>query len=196
MEPEVLDRSLLRNERPNDTAVPRFYTKAVKDTERSNTEGKAIFKDVDYIEIRIPGDKFNVIERPASYHDKARFAAAYEKFRKGLEQKPDGFPLSAWNTATPALIATLKEMHCYTVEQFANMGESGLPKYPEVLKLQRQAREFLEAREDTARINQLQHQIEALQSQLTTRDEKISALEAQLLQSKPMEGGVQRRKIG
>lgn len=37
MEPEVLDRSLLRNERPNDTAVPRFYTKAVKDTERSNT---------------------------------------------------------------------------------------------------------------------------------------------------------------
>lgn len=195
MEPEVFDRTALRNERPTDTAIPRFFTKAAKDTERSNAEGKAIFKDVEYIEIRIPGDRFNVIERAASDHNKARFAVAYEKFKKGVEQKPDGFPLQAWNTATPALIATLAEAHCYTVEQFANMAESGLPKYPEVLKLQRQARDFLEAREDSARINQLQHQIEALQAQLATRDEKIEALEQQLAQSKPVEGGVRRRAV-
>lgn len=195
MEPEVFDRSALRNEKVADTAIPRFYTKPVKDELASKTEGKAIYRDVEYVEIRVPGDRFNVIQRTASDMDKMRFSAAYERFKKGVEQKPDGFPLQAWNVATPALIATLAEAHCYTVEQFANMAESGLPKYPDVLKLQRQARDFLEAREDSARINQLQHQIEALQSQLATRDEKIEALEQQLAQSKPVEGGVRRRAV-
>ena len=196
MDAEIFDRRLLRNEKPADTAIPRFYTKAEKDERASKLEGKAIFRDVEFVEIRVPGDRYNIVHKAVDDIDRRRFQNAYEAFKKGLEQKVEGFPLEAWNVATPALVATMKGQHCYTVEQFANMPESGLPKYPEILKLQKQAREFLGAREDTARINQLQHQVESLQSQLALRDEKIAALEAQLAASKPVEGGVQRRKVG
>jgi hypothetical protein len=43
----------------------------------SEEKGRPIFKDVDYIAIRFPGDKTKMVDRPVCDQDKLRFAAQW-----------------------------------------------------------------------------------------------------------------------
>ena len=58
----------------------RFYLRPMKDDALSTKEGRPIFVDAEYIEIMVPGDKDNTINRPLRDEDKSRFRKLYENW--------------------------------------------------------------------------------------------------------------------
>ena len=65
----------------------KFHSKSVEQPYESTMQGRPIFKNVDYIEIRIPGDKDNVIDTPVRHEHKIRFHQQWAAYQAG---KGDG----------------------------------------------------------------------------------------------------------
>ncbi len=62
----------------------KFFVKPRQDNAKTIEEGRPIFKDVEYIDIRIPGDRTGGVCRPASFQDKQRFAPNYAAFKQRI----------------------------------------------------------------------------------------------------------------
>ena len=56
----------------DDTLLVRFYIKPLQDSGESAKQGRQIFVDTEYIEIRTPGSR-DAVARPAKAGDIARF---------------------------------------------------------------------------------------------------------------------------
>lgn len=180
MAAQMFDSKYLDPKTHVDTAIPRFFTEARVDERASKAAGHQIFVDVEMVEIICPGDKNNVPTMPVDEVHKRRWPGVYAAFKQGLEQLPEGFPLTAWPHVTQSLCATLKAMSCHTVEQLAGMSDANLPKYPDIHKIRDRAREFLAAQQDATMLNKLQAQVDDLSKQLEIRDAKIDDLISRL----------------
>ena len=64
-----------------------FHMDIVKDEGKSVEEGRPIFNDVEFVQIFVPGDKTNVIDRPIRPSDKARFPKQYQAFKEGKAEE-------------------------------------------------------------------------------------------------------------
>src|SRR5215471_1867416 len=75
-----------------------FYMGTMKNDARSAEEGRLIVDDVECVKIIIPGDKNNMLDRPATPRDKARFARQYAAFRQGKlgDEQISGTRLTDW----------------------------------------------------------------------------------------------------
>ena len=69
---------------------PRFYMRPVQNKFKSKEEGRAIFEDIEYVEVIIAGDKNNKPHFKVTDEHKQRWPKQYEKFKAGQEQIPDG----------------------------------------------------------------------------------------------------------
>ena len=106
----------------DDKLFVRFYTKAVRDDQKSLEAGRAIFEERVYVNIKIPGDKNNDVNRVAFPEDIMRFPMHYERFRKGQEQVV-GTPLNAVPFLSEAQIEEYKSLYIRTVEQLASLAD-------------------------------------------------------------------------
>lgn len=179
-----------------DTAIPHFYLRQVRDEAATLASGSVVYKEEEFVRIRIPGDRFNVIDTNVSDHHRQRWPRQYEAFKAKKEQKVEGFPLEAWPVASPAVVSSLAEIHIQTVEQLANMAETGLPKMQGIREIQMRAREFITAKADSASVIKLQRTMEDQRKQLELRDEAIQQLQRRLevLETTGQEQRVRRRK--
>src|SRR5215831_7393199 len=73
-----------------------FYNHYTKDDEKTEHEGRPIFKDEVYVRIVTPGDRNNIVERPLRPEDKLRFRRQWEIFEKGEEGVAFGTRLEEW----------------------------------------------------------------------------------------------------
>jgi hypothetical protein len=101
----------------------RFYQDKFLMGFASEQAGHPVFEDRDFIEINIPGDMNNVIQRPVTDNDKKQWAAMYARYKEGLEPSVDGVPLEAWARLTPASVANYKAAGVKTVEHIAGMSD-------------------------------------------------------------------------
>lgn len=101
----------------------RFYRDKYLMGYASEQAGHPVYEDRDFIEITIPGDMNNVIQRPVTDKDMQQFAALYARYKEGLEPSVDGIPLEAWPRLTPAAVANYKAMGVFTVEHVAGMSD-------------------------------------------------------------------------
>lgn len=152
-----------------DTARARFHMQARKDEKASSAAGRPIFTDVEYVEIHVPGDKLNIIHRPARPKDKKRFAGAYRAFKAGQEQGVAGTPLAEWPQVTRSQVEELKYHGVHTVEQLAAVTDGNVQNIGPILALRAKAQAYLEA----ARVG-------APSAALAERDARIAALESKL----------------
>ena len=106
----------------DDKLFVKFYSKAVKDDAKSQEAGRAIFQETVFINIKIPGDKNNDVNRIAFPEDITRFPLHYERFRKGQEQVI-GTPLSAVPFLSEAQVEEYKALFIRTVEQLAGLSD-------------------------------------------------------------------------
>ena len=101
----------------------RFYRDKFLMGYASEAAGHPVYEDRDFIEINIPGDMNNVIQRPVTDRDTQQFAAAYARYKEGLEPSVEGVPLQAWSRLTPAQVANYKALGVKTVENVAGMSD-------------------------------------------------------------------------
>lgn len=152
----------------------RFFTKAKQNTEESQKAGRPIFKEVDYIQIMIPGDRNNTIVRPVTPQDQDRFRRQYEHWKNTQkEEAVTGTPLEAWGLMSLAQIEEYRYYGIRTIDQLADLRDDVCQKIMGSATLKQKAQAFLDAMKAEAPLKQMQ-------AELSERDNKIEALEKAL----------------
>jgi hypothetical protein len=165
----------------------RFYYRPVQDPERSAEEGRPIFKEVIYIDMKQPGNKDWGVDAPARQKDFDRFPEHYRKFLARQEQGVlEGTPLSQWPGISAPQVEEMKFLNCHTVEQLANMNDSNINKFG-LATLKQKAKTYLAAAKDNATAEALM----AAKTRNAELEARIAKLEALL--EVPVEGTPKRR---
>jgi len=155
--------------RLDEQLMVRFFYKEVQNKLESAAQGRPIFKEKEYIEIRIAGQRDPQACRPATHADKSRFPRHYEAFQKRMESPTEGTPLSEWTLITRSRAEELSFLNVKTVEQIAGMGDNQLSGIMGGYSLREQAQKWIDHAGDV--------RIEEEKQDLLDR---IAALEAKL----------------
>lgn len=170
----------------DETLLVKFYIKPLKDHTASLTEGRPIFIDTEYVEIRTPGSR-DAVARPARPGDIARFPKHYEAFKNRTSQDVhDGTPLIEWPMVTRSQAEELGFFNVKTVEQLIAMPDDNASQFMGMQGLKTKAREWLEGAEETKKAD-------ALQAELKQRDNEIAELRAAIEELKAASTPTKRR---
>lgn len=113
---------------PDARLACRFYSRPVKMAFDSQAAGRPIFKDVDYVQIFVPGDSTSVLDTPAREDHKKRFPIQWAHYQNkhGGDAREVGTPLAQWPRITPAQAEELRALKFYTVESIAHASDQNL----------------------------------------------------------------------
>jgi hypothetical protein len=151
----------------------RFTLEARPDNAKIEADGGMHYRNIEFIMIRIPGDKTLTVYRPVQPYDKIRFRDKYESFKKNADAPQLGTPLATWPLIPPSQVQELAYINCVTVEQLAGMSDTGTQAMIGLIALRQKAQRFLEAQSGQAGANKLAAELEQ-------RDNAIAALQAQV----------------
>lgn len=175
--PFTLEEGLEMARDTGDRCRPHFFIKAVKLEAESKRQGRAVFEDVEYVRIEIPGESKLMPVRRVADEDRARWPKSYEAFTAGLDQPLNGTPIGEWPLLSPAQVETYRAARIRTVEDLANLPDSAMTILgPDGFKLRAAARRFIAPAPVRER---------ELQTALEERDARIAALEARINQLSP-----------
>jgi hypothetical protein len=175
-----------------------FFMDTIQNMRETAEQGRPIFNNVEYVKVRIAGDKGTVHVAPA--HEKAyavregvmgvthrvsyaeMYPEQYKAFKAGLSQAVTGTPIDEAPFLTMANRAELKGVNVFTIEALA-----GLEKTDKLGmngdRMREQARAYLKRAEGSAIDGKLLADNEALKADL----EVMKAQMAQLLAKKGKE---------
>ena len=152
------------------TLLVKFFYKPRQDEAATQQEGRPIFTEVVYIDIRTPGDRDNVC-RPASGRDIERFREHYDAFiNRTSGPAEQGTPLTEWSQVSRAQVEELAYFNVKTVEQLASISDSNAQKFQGINMLRTKARSWLET-----------SKADNVKAQVAERDAQIADLQQQLL---------------
>lgn len=110
----------------DDNLVVMFYTKSVFNAAKSLEAGTRQFENKIYVRIHAPGERLNIIDRPADESDKYRFQKQWSNFLQNKTQIPDGTPIDLLFPNNPAIADNLKAMGIYTIQQCSKLSAHAL----------------------------------------------------------------------
>jgi len=165
----------------------RFYLEPLPVDGSLETEGRLLFTDVEFVEIRVRGDRNNCVQRPARKDDQVRWRDAYRAFKAGEEESITGTPLKEWPSISRAMLEELKYMGFFTVEQLASASDSVCSKFSGLTTYKQKAQNFLKYAKEAAPIEALQkiasdakNSLEVAERNQKEMAEQISKLTAQV----------------
>lgn len=82
-----------------------------------------IMRKIDFVTIRVPGDKTFFVHRPVWAADKIRFRAKYEAFKNASGEAVEGTPIDVLPEIKPSQVADLKYVGVTTIEQLARVSD-------------------------------------------------------------------------
>jgi hypothetical protein len=156
----------------------RFYTMPVKDEHASANEGRPIFYDKEYIEIRAAGNQNNIVQRPSMQQDRERFSRQYAAFKQGNSEQVVGTPLTEVTWLTRSQVEELAYVRIRTLEHLSSVSDDICSKMPGLQDLKRKAAQVLEAAEAVAPITALQEENEGLKAQVAALTNQVKELTA------------------
>lgn len=179
---------------PDENIVAIFKDFAIKNEAESVKANRAIFDDLEIVELRFPGSK-NWSAYPATFFSHwgvdpetgeqvkvtyaERFKRQYQQFKSRSTQTKAGTPLEYAPFLTEAKRAELRAQNIYTVEAIAaidgqplkNLGQGGRD-------IKNAAMEFIETAKAGAPNAQMQAELEALRLQNQLMSEDLSLLKS------------------
>ena len=155
------------------TTLARFMIKSKQDMTASKKAARPVFRDVEYIEIRIAGNRTDFVCRPATYRDKSRFPRHYAAFKQRIELPEEGTPLVEWTGITRSQAEELAFFHIKTVEQLASVSDTNGQNFMGFSTLQAAARSYIQLATNTV-------DAQDMQDQLAKRDDEIEGLKVQV----------------
>lgn len=133
-----------RNE-ADKTLLVKFFMKPRQDKAESMAQGRPVFRDVEYIDIKIPGNRNAGACRPANDQDRARFPEHYKAFKDRVSQEiNEGTPLTEWPLISRSQAEELAFFHVKTVEQLATMSDAQASKFMGLSSVRAKAKTWLE----------------------------------------------------
>jgi hypothetical protein len=156
----------------------KFYFDAVHNQEKSETEGRAIFDQVVFIEKRVRGDRLNVVQRPMRDGEDRQFREAYRAFQNAEESVATGTPLKEWPSMTKALLEELKYLGFHTVEQLAEASDSVCSKFAGLQTYKQKAANFVRFAKEAAPIAALEKVAEDARNEKEVLSRQVQELAA------------------
>jgi hypothetical protein len=156
----------------DDQLLVKFYIKQRKNDAESLKQGRPIFKDVEYVDIKIAGSRTEGVNRPATFHDKQRFPRHYAAFQQRVEMPVEGTPLAEWPIMSRSMVEELSFHNIKTVEQLVDLNDSKAAGFMGINDLKAKAKKWLDNSEETARINE----ISELKASSLDKDTKIDQM--------------------
>ena len=181
---------------PDDLLWVQFSMKAMPNNflSRPENQGRPIFQDEVWIEIRVPGNQLLTIERPKEHSDEFRFPRQWAFFQqtKGADGQEVGTPLTQWSLLTPARIQELRAQRFYTVEQIAFASDDqlkslGMGPGMAPTAFRERAKMYLESAKGSAFA-------ERQAADIKERDDKIAAMAKDIADMKAMINGAPEKK--
>ena len=157
----------------------KFYLKPRIDKEETKKEGREIYKDVEYIDIRMAGTRSGGAARPATKEDKQRFHKHYAAFKDRLttEDLVEGTLLSEWALVSRARVEELAFINVKTVEQLAAMADNYAGQMMGLMDLKQKAKAWLDATKENHDVVELRTQISNMEKSSTALDDRNTRLE-------------------
>lgn len=156
---------------------PKFYMKAIPNKAESEKAGRPIYRDAEYVEIRIAGDKGSVVSRKVRDEDRNRWPELYGRFKKQQEASVEGTPVEEWPVLSASKVAELKALNIFTVEALAELKDSGLANLGMGARdLQAKAKAYLDASKDSSLVQKQASEIEELKRQVDFLKKQITDL--------------------
>lgn len=154
-----------------------FFRKPKLHPGKSRDQGRAIYEEVDYIRIYVPGDKSSVVERPVDSIDSERFADRYAKWKAGQEEAVTGTPLSALPGMTPAKVEEYKFFKVMTVEQLADANDNLGQKFMGFQQDKARAKAFMEVAANNAPIERMNEELQKRDAEIEQLRTMVEALQ-------------------
>lgn len=162
---------------PQDRCIPVFYTRAVEDKEATLKQGRPMFRDVAYVQILVPGNNKDIMDRAVKEEDKQRWPRQWAAYQNGQEQVLEGTPLGEWPLMRPAQIAQLNAVNIRTVEQIADASDAAMQGIGMgARELQAKAKAYLASAKDSKGAEALQDEVVTLKAEV----ERLTAENAEL----------------
>lgn len=173
--------------------VVRFYEEAVLDPKESYGweeerfdpvtgipqrlkhagQGREIYVNQDWVEIRVPGDKDEIRQRQVRAEDKRRFAEEWAAYKANREAPLVGTPLDKLPFLTKAQVMEFRAAGIRTAENLRDMPDSVSQKFMGINSVRARIKDFLAAAEGVAVSEQYRAELE-------TRDAQIATLQKQM----------------
>jgi hypothetical protein len=175
-----------------------FYNKSVHNPKKSQEHGRPVFDDHIYVRVAPPGERLNVVDRPATQQDKRIWPMQWAAFEQNKDQTPEGTPVDLMYPDKPAVAATLRANGVHTVEQCAElsanaiesigMGAQGWVNYAQKYVAQAskgvaigQFRKEMEAKDGEIRV--LNQQLEMLKQEVASLRNQSQGVDMNALQA-------------
>lgn len=157
----------------NDSAFNvRFFYQALENKYQSELQGRPIFEDVEFVEIRNPGDNWSVIKRKVNKEsvggnppDHLRWPEQYKAFKAGEEPPMSGTPLAEWQLISRTRAEELKLRGIKTLEQLASLPEHAARDMIDGVRLRDEASKFLNQSAKQIDMNKLLKRVEILEAE-------------------------------
>jgi len=167
---------------PDAAIVVKFYSRAVHQPFESQKQGRPIYLDVDYIQIFTPGNQLNIVDTPARWEHKQRFAQQWAAYQAGKGDGSEmGTPVNQWPLLSSAQAEELRGVKFFTVEQIANASDGQLQSIgmvggmnPHVLR--ERAKAFLNAAAGNAPVEAQAQENAELKSRLAAMEAQMQAM--------------------
>ena len=85
--------------------VCMFYNRAVHNPLKSKEAGRPVYEDQVYVRIHPPGERLNIVDKPAAGEHQRRFPAQWAQFMQNKAQVPEGTPIDLLYPENPAIAA-------------------------------------------------------------------------------------------
>jgi hypothetical protein len=161
----------------------KFFYKNVQNKMESQKQGRPIYKEKTYIEIRIAGQRDAQACRPVTFKDKQRFPAHFEAFEKRMEPPTEGTPLLEWSLVPRSQAEELAFLHIKTVEQLATVKDSNIQNFMGGYALRDKAKKWLETND----VETEDREKAELKAQIATLQEQVAAMLEEATEPTPVE---------
>lgn len=172
----------------------KFFFKPRLDKGKSKVEQRPIYRDVEYIDIKIPGNRSAGASRPATPEDKTRFNEHYRLFKERLDQDTvQGTPLLEWSPIGRSQAEELAFFHVKTVEQLATMSDTQVSKFMGLIGLREQAKLWLEKAGEEKKFFEIHNELLAQKQENVVLAEHLAKLSDEINELKNIPSLMQKK---
>ena len=171
---DVADFDGSKQKQLDEQLLVKFFYKTRPDAVETQRQGRPIFKEVEYIDIKVPGDRGTGVCRPARLKDRQRFPRHYAAFKNRVEAPTVGTPLSEWARIPRSAVEQLSYANVKTVEQLATLADEYAGQIQGGYGYKKMAKEFLAEVEG----NKASEELDDLREQNRLLKQRLDALES------------------
>lgn len=175
-----------------------FRKVAVMSPLKSSQAGRAVYDEIDYITIRTPGNQLSVIEAPVTENNyQYRFQDRYQRWLTTQSNVESGTPLESFPYLLHkvGMLAELKAINVVTVEQLANISDTGIQGFMGGRELRKRAKEWLDTTTGTdAQLSKMAKENSDMQQQMLAMKTQMDALLDAKSNNKPILAETQEYK--